>query len=46
MTEDNEETRQARRADKLRREKARMKKHGKGLAKVYKDAVKKREEKK
>ncbi len=42
MTEENKETRQERRADKLRRQKARMKKHGKGLAKVYKDAVKKR----
>ena len=45
MTENNEETRQERRADKLRREKARIKKHGKGLTKVYKDAVKKRQDK-
>jgi hypothetical protein len=43
MTEDEEETRQERRADKRRRQKARIKKHGKTLSKVYRDAVKKRE---
>jgi hypothetical protein len=43
MTEDNnQEIRQERRADKLRRERARIKKHGKTLSKVYLDAVKKR----
>ena len=43
MNEDNgQETRQDRRADRLRRVKARIKKHGKGLAKVYRDALKKR----
>jgi hypothetical protein len=43
MTEENSrETRQERRADRLRRRKARMKKHGKSLRKVYLDAVKKK----
>ena len=43
MTGDNDETtRQERRADRLRRKKARMKKSGKGLSKVYLDALKKR----
>jgi hypothetical protein len=36
------ETRQERREKKLRRKKERMPKHGKGLAKVYLDAVMKR----
>jgi hypothetical protein len=35
-------TRQERRAEKLRRKKERMKQHGKGLARVYRDAVEKR----
>jgi len=36
------ETRQERREKKLRRKKARMPKHGKGLAKTYIDAIMKR----
>ena len=35
-------TRQARREDKLRKKKAAMKVHGKGVGKVYEDAVRKR----
>lgn len=42
MTENGEETRQDKRADKLRRRKARLKKHGKTLGKVYLDALRKR----
>ena len=42
MTDDSEGTRQERRADKLRRKKARIKKHGKGLSKVYLNALLKR----
>ena len=36
------ETRQDRRAKKLRKAKERMAQHGKGLAQVYKNAVEKR----
>jgi hypothetical protein len=36
--------RKDRRAQKLRKQKARMKQHGKGLGKVYRDAVEKRGE--
>jgi hypothetical protein len=36
------ETRQEKRAKKLRKKKERIKKHGKGLAQMYKDAVEKR----
>lgn len=36
-------TRQDRRAKKLRKKHARMPQHGKGLGKVYKDVVEKRE---
>ena len=36
------ETRQERREKKLRKKRERMKKHGKGLARVYLDAVMKR----
>ena len=42
MTTDDEATRQERREEKRRRKKARMKQHGKGLAKTYIDAVFKR----
>jgi hypothetical protein len=35
-------TRQGVRAEKLRKKRAKMKQHGKGLAKMYKDAVEKR----
>jgi hypothetical protein len=37
-----EETRQQKRARKLRKKKERMKQHGKGLAKMYRDAIEKR----
>jgi len=37
-----DETRQARRAKKLRKEKERIKKHGRSLGQMYKDAVEKR----
>jgi hypothetical protein len=40
--EQEEKTRQAAREEKLRKKKERMKQHGKGLIKVYKDAVEKR----
>jgi hypothetical protein len=36
------ETRQERRAEKLRKKRERMKKHGKNIGKVYLDAIKKR----
>ncbi|MFA5309070.1 MAG: hypothetical protein WC370_06240 [Dehalococcoidales bacterium] len=36
------ETRQDKREEKLRKKKAKIKQHGKGLGKVYKDAVEKR----
>jgi hypothetical protein len=39
---DDEVTRQEAREDKLRKKKAKMKQHGKGLGKIYKDAVEKR----
>ena len=39
--EEDAVTRQERRAEKLRRKKARMKKHGKNLAKIYVDALRK-----
>jgi hypothetical protein len=45
MTEDNEqekETRQEVREEKLRKKRERMKQHGKGLAKIYRDAMEKR----
>ncbi|MBN1862312.1 MAG: hypothetical protein JW790_01535 [Dehalococcoidales bacterium] len=42
MSSDNIETRQERRAKKLRRKRERIPKHGKNLAKVYFDAVLKR----
>jgi hypothetical protein len=38
----SEETRQEKRARKLRKKKERIKKHGKGLAKMYRDAIEKR----
>ena len=37
-----EDTRQERRERKLRKKRERMKKHGKGLARVYMDAIIKR----
>jgi hypothetical protein len=42
VSSNGEETRQERRDKKLRKKKVRMPKHGKGLAKVYLDAVMKR----
>jgi hypothetical protein len=39
---DDELTRQDQRAEKLRKKKAKIKQHGKGLAKIYKDALDKR----
>ena len=44
MTEEEREleTRQAAREEKLRKKKAKIKQHGKGLIKIYKDAVEKR----
>lgn len=41
----NKETRQEAREAKLRKKKEKIKQHGKGLAKVYRDAVAKRGEK-
>jgi hypothetical protein len=40
--EQEEKTRQEAREEKLRKKKERMKQHGKGLAKVYRDVVEKR----
>jgi hypothetical protein len=40
------ETRQDRREQKLRKQKERIAKHGKGLAQMYKDVVSKRAKKK
>jgi hypothetical protein len=39
---DNELTRQDKREEKLRKKRAKVKQHGKGLGKIYKDAVEKR----
>jgi hypothetical protein len=36
---DTEETRQEAREEKLRKKRAKMKQHGKGLARVYRDAI-------
>ncbi len=38
-----EDTRQEKRAKKLRKKKERLKQHGKSLAQIYKDAIEKRE---
>jgi hypothetical protein len=37
-----EETLQDKRAEKLRKKRAKMKQHGKGLGKIYRDAVERR----
>ena len=42
MNDNHIETKQERRARKLRKKRERMAKHGKGLAKVYMEAVMKR----
>lgn len=39
---DNEVTRQEAREEKLRKKRAKMKQHGKGLAKIYENVVRKR----
>jgi hypothetical protein len=39
---DDETTRQEAREEKLRKKRQKIKQHGKGLAKIYKDAVEKR----
>jgi hypothetical protein len=39
---DSEVTRQDKREEKLRKKKQKIKQHGKGLGKIYKDAVEKR----
>jgi hypothetical protein len=39
---DNGLTRQEARAEKLRKKKSKIKQHGKGLAKIYRDAVEKK----
>jgi hypothetical protein len=39
---DSERTRQEAREEKLRKKKQQIKQHGKGLGKIYKDAVEKR----
>jgi hypothetical protein len=44
--ESPEETRQERRARKLRKKKERIKQHGKGLAQMYRDAIEKRRKEK
>ncbi|MGD1119365.1 MAG: hypothetical protein ABR886_07750 [Dehalococcoidales bacterium] len=41
--DDSETTRQDKREEKLRKKRAKIKQHGKGLGKIYKDAVEKRE---
>jgi len=42
---DIEATRQEARAEKLRKKRQKMKQHGKGLGKIYEDAVEKRGQK-
>ena len=42
LPDDNERTRQEAREEKLRKKKAKIKQHGKGLIKIYKDAISKR----
>ncbi len=39
---DSEKTRQEKRAEKLRKKRAKMKQHGKGLGQMYRDAITKR----
>ena len=39
---DSEATRQAAREEKLRKKRQKIKQHGKGLGKIYRDAVEKR----
>lgn len=42
MNEEKPDTRQERRAQKLRKKREQMKKHGKNLARIYMDAILKR----
>jgi len=42
VNQENAETRQQRREEKLRKKRAQVKKHGKNLARVYMDAILKR----
>ena len=42
MNNESEKTRQERREKKLRKKKEHIAQHGKGLTKIYKDAVEKR----
>ncbi len=42
MTEERDFTKSERRAEKRRKQRDRMVQHGKGLAKVYRDAISKR----
>ncbi len=42
MNRERVETKQERRERKLRKKRERIRKHGKGLAKIYKDAILKR----
>jgi len=42
MSDDRGETRQERRAKKLRKRRERVKKHGKNLARIYMEAILKR----
>ena len=45
MTDEKKEigTRQEKRDEKLRKKKAKIKQHGKGLGKIYRDAITKKE---
>jgi len=42
MSQEPEDIRQERRAEKLRKKREQMKKHGKNLARIYMDAILKR----
>ncbi len=42
MSQEPEDTRQERRAEKLRKKRERIPKHGKNLARIYMDAILKR----
>ena len=42
MSQEKPDTRQERRAEKLRKKRAQIKKHGKNLARIYMDAILKR----
>jgi hypothetical protein len=42
MSNENNNTRQERREKKLKRKQERISKHGKGLARIYRDAILKR----